>query len=399
MRFLTSDIIFTGSDPVNGGVLVIDDSGRIVEILEAEPSAYTLEHLEYYKGFLCPAFVNTHCHLELSWAEGLVSEGKGLHQFLIDLDALRRQQDAESVEDAIFREGDQLLRTGTVAVADISNTLSTAKFKETSTILFHTFAEVFASDPSRAGLAFEKVAELAQGFRSMRRNNRVSITPHATYSLSEELFRLIAAETRRNNSLVSIHHQETEEENLYFRNGSGLIAERRKFFNPGIAPFQPTAKSPLESIAAFFDKSQSMLLVHNTLSREQDISFGENYFERISWCFCPNANLYIEGKVPDIPLFRRKGCHITLGTDSLASNYSLSLLEEIKTISRFFPEIPLCEMLDWATKNGAELLGFGQLGTFEKNKRPGVVLIENVDSEKPCLKDSSCSSLLIPHGL
>ncbi len=396
MRFLISDYLFpVSSKPIAGGVLVIDDQGTIRDVIPAEPTNYSIEFLERFPGFLCPGFVNTHCHLELSWAKGQITEGRGLNHFLKSLDDKRHAVPDEIVENAIIREGNTMYQSGTIAVGDISNTLATRKFKEFSPILFHTFAEVFASDPIMAETAFKRVSELASGFQSMELNNRVSVVPHATYSLSEELFRLIAQRSIEENSVISMHHQENEDENQYFMNGSGMIAGRRNYFNPGIPPFAATSKRPIESISPFFSRDQKLLLVHNTVSKEQDIDIAENYFKKLSWCFCPNANRFIENQLPDIPLFRKKGCHITLGTDSLASNDSLSIMDEVKTIAFNYPEIPLCELLGWACRNGAELLGFDQLGTFEKGKKPGIVLIENVDVVNLSLLESSWSRLLV----
>ena len=71
-----------------------------------------------------------------------------------------------------------------------------------------------------------------------------------------------------------------------------------------------------------------------------------------------------------------------IGTDSLASNHQLNILEELKIITKAAPEIPLDTLLTWATLNGAELLGFeNELGSIEQGKKPGLVLIENVDLE------------------
>jgi cytosine/adenosine deaminase-related metal-dependent hydrolase len=90
-----------------------------------------------------------------------------------------------------------------------------------------------------------------------------------------------------------------------------------------------------------------------------------------------NANQYIEDAIPPIEMLRSSGCNIVLGTDSLASNWSLSILDEMKTIRKYFPQIPLEEMLAWATLNGATALGMERtLGSFEKGKKPGVVLLD-----------------------
>ncbi len=78
-----------------------------------------------------------------------------------------------------------------------------------------------------------------------------------------------------------------------------------------------------------------------------------------------------------------QNCNIVLGTDSLASNHQLNILEEIKTLHKNFPEIKLETMLQWATINGAKALQMDNtLGSFEINKKPGVVLIEGIVKEE-----------------
>ena len=128
-------------------------------------------------------------------------------------------------------------------------------------------------------------------------------------------------------------------------------------------------------------KGQSIISVHNVSTSEEDIEFTKHQTSNIKhqtfFCLCPNANLYISNKLPAINLFADKGANIVLGTDSLASNDQLSILEEIKTIMKNFPALELEIVLQWATINGANALGIEKTyGSFEKGKKPGVVLIE-----------------------
>ena len=77
-------------------------------------------------------------------------------------------------------------------------------------------------------------------------------------------------------------------------------------------------------------------------------------------------------------MFIKNDCNVVLGTDSLASNHQLSIWEEIKTIQQHFPEIQLEILLKWATINGAKALQLDDtLGSFEKDKKPGVVHISD----------------------
>jgi len=116
--------------------------------------------------------------------------------------------------------------------------------------------------------------------------------------------------------------------------------------------------------------------------------------ESLFFCFCPNANRYIEDRLPDIPLFLKRQARVVLGTDSLASNQQLSILEEIKTIKNVFPGTPSSRMLAWATSNGARALAFDEkLGDFKKGKKPGIVLLENTAGGE-ISADSTCRRLL-----
>ena len=396
MQYLSADIIF----PVSGGprrdsALVLTDQGVVVGIVALADLQHVHHEIRFYKGALCPGFINTHCHLELSWAKGMIDIGKGLDSFVRQLESLRRTVPEAQVQQAIALAADDMTKAGMVATADIANGTKTIPFKSSSTHYFHTFVEVFGSDPAHASSIHQKALGLKSQFESRLSAGQVSIVPHATYSLSEELFKLVLSDGQ--GDVKSIHHQENEDENHFFNNGSGPIALRRKAFNPHLPPYAGSGKRPMESIAGFFNPDHKLLLVHNTVSQPEDIAFVQHYFKQAYWCFCPNANLYIENRLPQPDDFRQQHCVITLGTDSLASNYSLSMLSEMKTISKHFAHIPFAELLQWATLNGARFLGLEQtLGSFDAGKSPGVVLIENIDTQQPCLLAESTSTLLIP---
>ena len=143
--------------------------------------------------------------------------------------------------------------------------------------------------------------------------------------------------------------------------------------------FTPTGKSSLQSYFEKLNTAKNKILVHNTNITEKDILFAKG--NDVFFCLCPNANLYIENNLPPINLLRKNQCNIIIGTDSLASNHSLSILDELKTIAQNFPHIPLEEMLQWATLNGAKALQMDdKIGSFEKGKKPGVILLEGSTS-------------------
>lgn len=83
-------------------------------------------------------------------------------------------------------------------------------------------------------------------------------------------------------------------------------------------------------------------------------------------------------------MLRQCKANITLGTDSYAGNRQLNMLEEIKSIQHAFGlSVPLAEILQWATLNGAKALQMqNRLGSFETGKQPGIVWIDKVQDER-----------------
>jgi len=111
-----------------------------------------------------------------------------------------------------------------------------------------------------------------------------------------------------------------------------------------------------------------------------------NHKSQIALCLCPSANLYIENNLPDILLLQKNNCNIVLGTDSYASNHQLSIWEEIRILQKHFPALTLETLLQWATSNGAKAMQMdAMLGSFEKGKQPGLVLIKNEKNIKRVL--------------
>lgn len=144
------------------------------------------------------------------------------------------------------------------------------------------------------------------------------------------------------------------------------------------------------------DHRRKTLLVHNTMSTPQDIIALKEWNPSLYWVTCPNANLYIENRLPFYKYFIDQEVPVCIGTDSLASNWQLSVLEELKTIQRYQSYIPWAHLLQWSTINGAKALGFEEtLGSFEIGKTPGIVNIYPFDPDHQQLMTDSKSTRLI----
>lgn len=375
MRIIqASYIIPLNAAPIKDGYLFIEDDGTVIHLTDITPISTDFE-VEQYEGILCPGFVNTHCHLELSAMKDLMPEGTGLPNFVSQIPT-RRNECVLDPEKAIIAGDKEMLDAGIVAVGDISNTADTLLIKQKSDIKYHSFVEIFGLDKSKAAnlvAAGEKVVD-----QYTRSGLDASLVPHAPYSVSPALLKGIYANS--SDQIISIHHQETPSENELFLESKGDLAGLFSGKGLDISSQLGFGKnSSAYSLLQYLPKNQKVLLVHNTCSEATDIDQVEAHFNNAYWCTCPKANWYIERRLPNYDLWLKKDLKITVGTDSLASNDTLSILEEIKLIQTNFPHITTEELLTWACKNGAAFFGHTDLGSFATGTKPGIVLIENVD--------------------
>jgi aminodeoxyfutalosine deaminase len=297
---------------------------------------------------------------------------------------LHKQSDGEELQEAIRKADQEMYDSGIVAVGDICNTNFSFSVKGKSSIFYHSFIEVYGFHPDRAELVFDKALSLAKELRNLHHKNcdSISLVPHAPYSVSDKLFSLLENYSKVQDGPFCIHSQESEDENLLFMNKSGKILERLQHFGINTDFFEPTNQTSIKSILHKLPLDRSLLFVHNTYSNQCDIDFIiENYLQSY-FCFCPRANYFIERRFPDFLIFSKLKDRLCLGTDSLASNYSLNFGEEIGFLHLRHPEISLEEILRWSTSNGARFLGVTDwCGSFIKGKLVGLTLLQEAEGK------------------
>jgi len=366
MRKITADYIYpVNMVPIKNGVVHISDSGEILYVgdsLEGDE--------EYYKGIICPGFVNVHCHTELSFAKNKIEQGGGIDSFIGSLEKIKRNTSDIIKNDAVANALLEMSRNGIVAVGDIMNTDLSLEAKSNSGIKFYNFIEIFGSQDSAADKAWQNGISLFDKATVPK-----NIIPHAPYSLSLTLFEKIK-DFQSTESTISIHHKESEGEGEYFEKASGAMADRFKSWGMKIPPHIPSGKSPIESIGNYLQNNDKVLLIHNTFINEKEVDFAKENFKETYYGLCPNANLYIENKLPPVDLLKEMDVNICIGTDSLASNNRLSIIDELRVLKSNF-DISNDDLIRWATINGAKALGFDLLlGSIEVGKKPGLVLLD-----------------------
>ena len=353
-------------------VLITSENGTIEDIVHPDEAG---DDIQVFPGILCPGFINCHCHLELSHMKGTIPERTGLIEFVTRV-IKDRHYSEDQVLSAIEQAEAEMIKGGIVAVGDICNNTLTIPQKSKGSIIYHNFIEASGLVADMAEIRFERAVNLFNAYEQQNLPGfSNSIVPHAPYSVSEELWTRIVHFPA--NKLMTIHNQETKSENELFIDNNGQFIQFYRELK--IDPFiiKPSGKSSLQTYLKKFLPDQQLILVHNTYTSIEDISYctSLNRNEAIYWCLCPNANLYINGELPDLDLFDES--RVVLGTDSLASNHQLSILAEARVLRHHFPDIQIEQLLSFATINGAKALQLDNiLGSFERGKKPGLVVCD-----------------------
>jgi len=356
------------------GIITIDDNGIVTAIENTCGDLKEKEAVEFYNGIIVPGFVNCHCHLELSHMKGSAVRGEGLAQF-VRMIRMRREACHDAVIKAISDADNEMYREGTQLCADICNTTETFILKTGSRIRYINLLEVFGIDPEKAEKRMDDIHLVAEKARSL--NLPYWIVPHAAYSISLPLFRLLK-ETTTGNRITSVHFMETDDEKTFLSEHKGPILESYQSSGLALSGIE-TVKDHSQVVLEEITPAGNLILVHNTFA-DRDTIRKIKVRTNLYWCVCPNSNIYIENAFPPVDLLVEEKCEIVIGTDSLASNQSLSILEEMKALHEHFPSIAFEELIRWGTINGAKALGEeGSFGKIETGKNQGLLLIQDAD--------------------
>jgi len=392
-RKFKADYLYLGDKMAEpGSVLITTTEGRVRSVVSGDEAG---EGVEGYEGLLCPGFVNCHCHLELSHLKGVIPEGTGLVDFLSMVIGRRgpggsadRGQGTEPdqaaglrgrVREAMAAGEREMLDNGIVAVGDICNTTDTLEQKRPGRLTYRNFIETMGfigtGEADRFAASRAVFGAFEEAFPGLN-----SIVPHAPYSVSPALFRLIAGFA--GGRALTMHSQETEAENEWMRAGTGDFRRLYEMLGLDVSFFHGAGERSLAAILPYFHPEQPMILVHNVATEEMDLEKAARW-TNLCFCLCPNANRYISGKLPDVGMLVRRGCRLVVGTDSLASNQGLSILAELWTLQEAYPELATGTLLGWATSCGAAALQVDDVfGSFGPGKMPGVLLLQGLEGNR-----------------
>jgi len=310
---------------------------------------------DHGEGVLMPALVNAHTHLELSGLKGRVKAEGGFLPWVTELVRQRDAMDGAALIAATADAVDRFADTGAAVVGEVST---------------HGRSRAALMRSSLRGIYFQEVLGIPETLPQIAPDGnplRVSIAGHAPHTTAPEILRRAKAATRQAGAVFSIHLDESEEETRFLTTGTGAWADFLIMRGIDFTTWGIPAQRPVPYADALGLLDPLTLAVHVLGSDRDELAFLAR--RRVKVCVCPRSNHRLYGRLPDIAGMLEAGLNPCLGTDSLASVDSLSLLDEMAFVARHFPDLPPSLILTLATRNGAAALGMGEsCGSLDPGK-------------------------------
>ena len=377
VRVFHADHVLPGdAPPIADGALVLDGDGGVVAVGAASEvlPRHAGVNVERVRGVVFPGLVNAHTHIELSALRGRVPGGHGFVSWVDRLITTRTEVLPEEEDDATIGAVDELVKTATVAVGDVSNTLTPVGTLARRGIGGCVFHEVLGMNRAVVLGRIEGLrAEVEQRVPAWPGSDlSYAPAPHTLYTLHPDAARAVLESAANRGLRTSLHLAEHAAERRAVEHGDGPVPE---WFAERFKQTPEWPKRPLFDLAEEVGALRpGVILVHLADARPEELA--RVAASGASAVLCPRSNLYIEGRLPPLLAVRAAGIEAALGTDSLASNTSLDVLAEARALADRFPNVPKWELVKMATWNGARALGRDDLGRLAPGARPGVYCVE-----------------------
>ena len=388
--FAASFLLPVSSPPIEGGALVVD-RGRIIDCgkLSAMRELYPGQVQEFPGCVIMPGFVNAHTHLELthfpSWKirKGIDYSPRTYVDWVIQVIKINRgltQQERElSLHEGICIS----LESGTTSIGDVLSDGMYLPIYENLPVSGRLFLEALGRDPLRTVSLLARLETQLSLFEGS--DILPGLSPHAPHTLSAAFFRDVARLAERQSVPLAIHLAESREELDFFFDSTGKIAELL-YPHVGWQNYIPSPQktTPVEYLDRLGILSAAPTVIHCVHVNHADAELLAKHGAKV--VLCPRSNDKLDvGKAPAY-LFKKLGIPLALGTDSLASNDSLSLQDEMIFLMQNFPGVfSAGEVLHMATLGGARAIGLDhETGSLEKGKRADflVMSLENIPKEE-----------------
>ncbi|HEX6694279.1 MAG TPA: amidohydrolase family protein [Longimicrobiales bacterium] len=371
-RFSARWILPVSAPPIENGAVLVED-GRIARVGPAAdvPAPDAASIVELGNAALLPGLVNVHAHPELSILRGAL-EDLPFHDWISRLRRIKASFSTEDWRDAARWTCAEAAAAGITTLAATEDSDATVIALRDAYMRGVAFREVFGPAPEAADESLRGLRASVAEMRALETDLvRVGVSPHAPYSVSAELFGRVARFAREADLPVAVHIAESDAEQKLVSEGSGPFASALRA--RGIT-IPASGESPIALLERSGILRLAPLLIHCVRVDAQDIRRIGNAGARVA--HCPVANARLGHGIAPVPELLEAGVAVGLGTDSVASNNRLDLLEEAR-IAQLMQRtrllsatlLPAERLLEMVTIDGARALGLDdRIGTLEVGK-------------------------------
>ena len=369
MQLAAQWILPIAQPPLEDGVIAVRDGS--IESVGFRGEFPEVDVEELGQVILMPGLINAHAHLELGHLRGVIERARDLPEWLERLVASQSDLDADRLGEqtaaAVQSGAGESLRAGVTTVGDISRLGDiTRPLLRDGPLRVVSFGEVLGIGRGRHQL--DERLRLAADPRFQSDHLITALSPHAPYSIDAAGIEQVVAHARQHDMRTCIHLAESIEEIQFLQTGRGRfreMLERLGVWDDAIAIPKATPVRYLFELGAL---GPECLIAHGNYLDEEEIDLL--CATGTSVAYCPRTHTYFGHQRHPIVELMGGGVNVCVGTDSLASNPSLSVLEELACVHRQHPELPVDAVLALGTINAARALGLArEVGTLEPGKQ------------------------------
>ena len=339
--------------PIDDGAVAVDGeqiaaSGRFAKVRAQGGTINDLGEV-----VLLPGLINAHCHLDYTSLRGKIAPQRSFTDWILQINGLRRDLSDEDYLESIARGFEEAKRWGTTALANIESMPALLSRMAPPPLRTWWFAELIDVRPRLP--AEEMIADSLTSFRNKQDwRGGFGLSPHAPYTASPKLTRLAADAARQSDLLLATHLAESHEEMEMFHAGRGPLFELLQSLGRPMDDCG-AGQTPLAVMLEREIIDERWLFVHLNELTEEDFARLEKG-PRFHVAHCPRSSRYFRHRPFALRRLAEMGFNVCLGTDSLASNSSLSLFAEMQAVQEAHPDLSPERILAMATVNGARAL-------------------------------------------
>ncbi|MEW6378703.1 MAG: amidohydrolase family protein [bacterium] len=373
-------ILPISSPPVEDGIVAVRD-GRIIEAGPAQSmrqkyvqaGGLKVRLIDHGDGAILPSLVNAHTHLELSCLAGRVQVEGDFVNWVRSLIQARQECSSQDTAAGIASAIRQLWQRGTGLVGDVSNTgASIAPLRE-SALAGRVFLEAIGFEEQKELENQQAIQAILSSYPLSGQGIHLCLAAHAPYSVSSRYLQFLRKSPLWPDRPFSIHVAEPREEPVFLSTGEGGLRSfliEREAWDPAWVPPQATAVQYLYQQGILRPET---ICVHAVQVSDEDIELLAKTRSRV--CLCPQSNHNLGVGCAPVQKFIERGIPLCLGTDSLASNTSLCLWQEMAFLKTALPSLSGRQILRMATLGGSLALGEQELGSIEAGKHASLIFL------------------------